>query len=107
MGNGLLPNGRRNVGLSSKGFCGIYLMAISHKVVKILFHKMGLKIALLKLQPHISGANELKLSFRTGRTWYTVSIIPVDDVGSIGPCLNIKIFFPGIGMPIIKIICFL
>ena len=48
-----------NVGDSLMRCCGIHLRAILHRVPKLLFHTMNLKIILLKLLPHPPKANEL------------------------------------------------
>ena len=44
---------------SSNAFHGIHLRAISQEVHEILFHKLSLKITLLKLQLHIPGVDGL------------------------------------------------
>ena len=48
-----------NANLSSTRFCSTHLKAISQKVLKTSIRKMSLKHALIKLPPHLEGANEL------------------------------------------------
>ena len=48
-----------NVDLSSMEFCGIHLTTILQAAHEISVHGMSLKIMILKLQPHLPGANEL------------------------------------------------
>ena len=49
-----------NVDLSSMEFCGIHLTTILQAAHEISVHGMSLKIKILKLWPHLAGANELK-----------------------------------------------
>ena len=49
-----------NVNFSILRFCGIHLRAISHQVPKLPVCIVGFKILLLKLLPHVLGANELR-----------------------------------------------
>ena len=62
-GNGLLPDGTKPLPqlmlTSSVGFCGINPRPISQEVFKMTVHKMSLKNTLVKLLPHLPGANEL------------------------------------------------
>ena len=48
-----------NAGSPSKVFCGIHLIAISQEMLKIFVVDMNLKMADLRLQPHLQGANYL------------------------------------------------
>ena len=48
-----------HVDLSSIGFCGKYLRAISQEVLANSFRNINWKIIFLKLLTHIPGANEL------------------------------------------------
>ena len=48
-----------NGGLPPMGFRGTQLRPISHKLPQISIYKMGLKIILLKLLPHLPGANKM------------------------------------------------
>ena len=61
---------------SPKVFSGIHLRAISQKVLKIPIHKI--KIAVLKLQPHLQGDNELKT---VSEIWVSTTVIlqPLTD----------------------------
>ena len=50
-----------NVDLSSVEICGIHLTTILLVALKVSIHEMSWKIIFLKLQPHLTGANELKI----------------------------------------------
>ena len=50
-----------NVDFSSMWLCGTYPTLILWDVLKISIHKTNLKIILLKVLPHLPGANELKV----------------------------------------------
>ena len=49
-----------SVDFPSKVFCFIHLKVVLQNVLKMLIHKISLKITLLKLQPHLLWANEIK-----------------------------------------------
>ena len=54
-----------NLDFSLLGLCDIHLRSIWQEVLKILIHKMSLKNKLVKLLPHLLGANALNHSTKT------------------------------------------
>ena len=62
-GNGLLPDGTKPYLaqcwlISLMTFSGISLRAISQQVAKLQFYEISIKSLLIKLVPHLAGANE-------------------------------------------------
>ena len=67
--NGLLPDGNKaitwtNVDLSLDKSHDIHLRALSQEDLKIPINKTRLEIALLKLNAHLPGANELREAWK-------------------------------------------
>ena len=64
-----------NVEYSIVRFCGCHPRAISQQVSKLLFCIMSLKIKLLRLLPHLPGANELNMETITLDCWPVVPTV--------------------------------